>query len=85
MKLIVEQDYDGYFERLTKQIVGYVRNPKYKEVVVTSGPYRLDAVSVYKISDDAVRLDYYAALRKGFGTLTEQNMRDVAKLLEKGE
>jgi hypothetical protein len=83
VNIVVERDYDGYFEGLTKRIVSMVKSPKYTTVIVTAGPYRPNAVSVNKVRDrdDAVHLDYYSALRTGFGRLSEQDLIDIAAML----
>lgn len=82
-EIIVKQDFDGYFERVARQIASYALAPKFKRIIVTAGPYRSDALTVNKVKDDpeAINLDFYSAIRNGFGQLTETDLREAAKLI----
>lgn len=83
MDIIIKSDFDGYFERLTRQIVSLAQSPKAKRVIVTAGPYRCDALTVNKVKDDpdAVNLDFYSAIRNGFGSLSQEDLIQAAKLI----
>ena len=80
-QIIVKSDYDGYFESLARKILGYAENPKYKFIEVTAGPYRADALSVRRVDDTTVQLDFYSAIRNGFGSLSENDLVEAAKLI----
>lgn len=82
MQIIIQKDFDGYFESLTKRIVAMVKSPKYKTVNVTAGPYRPYAMDIRKVDDDTILIDYYSAIRNGFGSLSEQDLVEAAALLE---
>lgn len=81
MNIIVGSDYDGYFEGLTKRIVALVTNPKYETVIVSAGPYRAYSMYLTKIDDKTCGIDYYSAIRAGFGSLSEDDLISAAKLL----
>ena len=83
MDIIVKSDFDGYFEHLARQIVSFADAPKYKRVIVTAGPYRPNALSINRVKDDpdAINLDFYSAIRNGFGSLSETDLVEAAKLI----
>ena len=84
-EIIVEIDYDGYFERLTRQIVEQAQHNGHKfvfnKIIVNAGPWRSVACSVDKVDDNTVRLSYYAAIRRGFGQLTDDDLVGIGALL----
>jgi hypothetical protein len=84
--IIVKSDYDGYFEGLVKHWV----NEKAKnggtftcvKIEVSAGPYRAAAVSYErKESGRVLALDFYSAIRRGFGSLSEQDVIDIQELM----
>lgn len=85
--LVVKSDYNGYFEGLARKIISLAEQAghefKYKTVIVTAGPYRSDAMTVNKVPEDetAVRIDFYSALRNGFGSLEEGDLARAGLLL----
>jgi hypothetical protein len=81
MIICVESDYGGYFEAIARKIVSLAPNPKYKRMIVTAGPYRLYALTVDKVDDETVQLDFYSAIRAGFGSLSENDLIEAAKLI----
>lgn len=82
MKVVVESDFDGYFERLAHKIVALVKKPKYETVTVSAGPWRSYGMAVNKVDDKTVNLDFYSAIRTGFGALSDEDLAGAAKLLE---
>lgn len=82
IEIETKSDFDGYFTSLTKQIVALVNNPRYSKVVVTAGPYRAYGMAISRIDDDTAGIDFYSALRAGFGSLTQQDLVDAAAMLE---
>ena len=85
VEVMVEHDFDGYFEHLTRRILARAdalgHALKYRRVVVDAGPWRADALSVIHVDADTVRLEYYSALRKGFGSLSAEDLDAAARLL----
>ena len=79
-KLIVLNDYDGYFEALVRGWMGHVTNPKHHTVQVSAGPYRPDALT-YSSKNGVITLDFYSALRTGFGQLSAQDIAEIIELL----
>ncbi len=81
----VKTDFDGYFERLTKKIVEIateMNKPfRFERIEVTAGPYRCDALTINRVDEKTVNMDYYSAIRTGFGRLTEEDLQEAAKLL----
>jgi hypothetical protein len=86
-KVVVERDYDGYFERLTNswldRAIELGHDFKYHTIVITSGPYRSSVVTVNALPSNPgeVNLDFYAASRVGFGSLSEQDVLGIIELL----
>jgi hypothetical protein len=87
-QIIVEMDYDGYFERLGRRIVELAENtgkPLWCEtVVITAGPYRTYALDVSRRDPSTAHLDFYSAIRKGYGSLPEADLQRAADLLLQG-
>jgi Uma2 family endonuclease len=83
-ELRVHSDYDRYFERLVDSWIMRKRDEggtfKHAYVVVTAGPYRPDAVTT-RSQDDALHIDFYSALRTGFGSLSESDVQAIMELL----
>lgn len=82
-KLTVEKDYDGFFEAWVR---GWMERKapdayQHKEIVITAGPYRPYAVSFDKTEDGVLRLDFYSALRAGFGGLLESDIKEIIDLM----
>ena len=82
--IITLQDYDGFFEGCVQDMVKLKveRGGKFNHhtIKVDAGPYRSSAVS-YTSKDGVITLDFYAALRTGFGSLSEQDIWDIIELL----
>lgn len=77
----VKKDYDGYFERLVKGWVAKKKGDfKHKKIVISSGPWRSDAIS-YQSDGETIVLDFYAALRNGFGWLSAKEQEEIIELL----
>lgn len=84
-EIVVESDFDGYFERLTRKIVDDAAERghefKHKKAVVSAGPWRAQALRVVSLDAETVSVDYYSALRTGFGALSEDDTRAAGELL----
>ena len=80
MDVHVETDYDGYFERLVRSWIARVAHPKHRRVLISAGPWRPYAVK-YTSSGSTLHLDFYAALRSGFGELSKQDVADILQVL----
>ena len=82
--LIVRQDYDGYFEGLVNSWLEHKRHSgvpfNHVEVVISAGPYRPYAVS-YEKDGGSIHLDFYSALRTGFGSLGNDEVEAIIELL----
>ena len=85
LEIVVERDFDGYFEHLARRILARAdalgHALKYRRVVVDAGPWRADALRVVHVDDATVRLEFYSALRKGFGSLSGADLDGAARLL----
>lgn len=83
-EIVVEQDYDDYFLRLVQNWIGEQRKrglkSRHQKIVVEACPYNSTAVSARSDGETTLHLEFYAALRTGFGRLTE---RDVEALITK--
>lgn len=80
-KITVESDFDGYFERLIYSWCAMHSGEfKHDEIVITAGPYRSSAVSFVK-KERVLHLDFYSALRNGFGSLSDQDIVQLVEML----
>lgn len=81
--LDVQKDYDGFFERLVRSLLAMRDTaPRSKKIVVTAGPYRPSAVSYHWDEETkTMYLDFYSALRTGFGSLSHEDKQSLADLL----
>jgi hypothetical protein len=83
-ELRVHSDYDGYFEQLVDRWIQRKRNAggrfKHTAVKITAGPYRADAVTTTS-KDGVLHLDFYSALRTGFGSLSEDEIDEIIELM----
>jgi hypothetical protein len=65
----VECDYDGFFESLVREWLAEQKKrglvTRSKMVVISSGPYRTNAVTCKRYPDDVLSIDFYSALRTG--------------------
>lgn len=80
----VQSDYDDYFHHLVE---GWVDRKeaegglfRHKKIVISAGPYRSSAVS-FRSGDGVISLDFYSALRAGFGGLSATDVTEIIKLL----
>lgn len=81
----VDRDYDGYFEALVTRWIdekaaegGEFRSAR---IVVSAGPYRPHAVETCGGADGTLFMDFYSALRAGFGSLSDDAVRKIKALL----
>lgn len=90
VELVIERDFDGYFEQLVKSWLGRLRTvPKHDKVIVTAGPGRQDAVSYVSRTEpesgggtrNVITLDFYSALRNGFGELRKDEVENLLKII----
>jgi hypothetical protein len=83
-ELRVNSDFDRYFEQLVDGWIAAKRAAggtfKHDVVMVTAGPYRSSAVSFHS-KNGTLHLDFYSALRNGFGSLSAQDVVEIKELL----
>lgn len=82
-KLTVISDYDGFFESLVRRWLAELRTPpKHREILISAGPYRAQAVEVLESKDkQSIHLDFYSALRAGFGSLSDLDEARIKEML----
>lgn len=74
----IVRDFDGYFERFTKELMTKVGNPRIKAVEINAGPYRPYSVDCKFDKDTGtLKFDYYSAIRAGFGMITSQERESL--------
>ena len=77
----VLSDYDGYFESLVRLWIDKKTDPlKHSKFIISAGPWRSSVVT-YKSEADTLYLDFYSAFRKGFGELSEQEVKEIIEIL----
>ena len=83
-EVVVEKDYDGYFEGWVKALVKKKAEQgtpfKHTKIVVTAGPWRPYAVT-FVSKDGVLHLDWYSALRTGFGSISKEETAELEELL----
>jgi hypothetical protein len=78
----VNSDYDGYFESLVKGWLKKKENFNHDIISISAGPWRSAAVSYESFTKEKrIHLDFYSALRTGFGLLTESDVAEIIDLL----
>lgn len=82
VEIIAESDYDGYFEEYVRQMVANKGEDKvkHKKIVITAGPWRDYAVS-FVDKGDTLHLDFYSALRTGFGKIEVGELMQLIEML----
>jgi len=79
--IIVEKDYDGYFESLVRSWIKQHKEAGnkflHKTLRIVSGPYRSSAVTMRSDGESRMTLDFYSAIRSGFGELTDEDVQDI--------
>lgn len=86
IELIIEKDWDGYFERLVKS---WIEDKKkegkeflHKVLVVTGAPFQGSAVTyIDNAEEHKLTLSFYPALRRNFGTLTQSDTDEIIEML----
>lgn len=82
--ITIDRDYDGYFERLVRSWVDQKQQSgqpfKHGNIVVDAGPYRSAALH-YHIKDGVLHLDFYSAIRNGFGGIPDEDIPRILELL----
>lgn len=68
----LREDFKPYFEDRLNEVKDYITNPNIKKIVVTAGPYRPYGANASWIDpfNGIISLDFYSALRTGFGQLS---------------
>jgi hypothetical protein len=80
-EIVVERDYDGYFESLVQEWVERKEGEfKHHKIHIYSGPWRSSAVT-YESKDGEIFFDFYSALRVGFGSLSSHEVLQIIDLL----
>lgn len=76
--ICVKKDYDGYFTGL---VLSWCKSKttefKSKAIILSAGPYRPDAVSCYHDHEGRLHIDFYAAIRAGFGGLSTEDVNAI--------
>ena len=67
-QVVVERDFDGYFEAQVRRILTSLPTSPYRVVRIRAVPFLPDAVQ-YRAAGDEILLLFYAALRRGFGSI----------------
>ena len=79
--IVIERDFDGYFEHLVRGWIKKQREmglkSRHHTVKIDAGPYRSDAVSCRPDGEGGILLDFYSAIRTGFGSLRDQEIQDI--------
>lgn len=80
-EVVVVNDFDGYFARLVDGLIErHEGDFKHKTIRITAGPWRPYAVD-YHSDGETITLDFYSALRAGFGSLSDEDLTELSKLL----
>lgn len=75
-KITVLNDYNGYFERLVRRWLKECPSGR-SEIVISASPYRSCAVSCRVDQENVLHLDFYSAIRNGFGSLSKHDVDEL--------
>jgi hypothetical protein len=78
--IVVEKDYEGFFERLVKTWCESKKTPwKCDTIVVIAGPWRDSAVTCWYDKDNSktLHIDFHSELRRDFGNLSREDTQAV--------
>jgi hypothetical protein len=82
-EVVIERDYDGYFEKTVRSWVAekveHGEKFLHSTIVVDSGPYRSCAVDCTSDGVGKLTLDFYSAVRNGFGRLEDRHVASIKK------
>ncbi len=78
-KIVVENDYDGYFEGLVRSWYANLERegikPLRKKVVVTCGTHSLTPlIAVVLDGGETLRLDFFVSISLGYGEVTNGDL-----------
>ena len=77
-QIIIERDFDGYFEGQVRQILASLSTSPYRIVRIRATPFLPDAVQ-YRVTGDEILILFYAALRRGFGKIDWAMVGDLLR------
>lgn len=63
VEIIIESDFDRFFEKLTKNFFEQVKNPNISKVIVNARPFRPYDLDIKRIDAETIKIDYYSAIR----------------------
>lgn len=78
--IIVERDYNGYFEALVRALCKRKTTPwKCDTIVISSGPFRVDAVTCWHERDNSrmLHIDFYSSIRGSYGGLSNEDANSI--------
>lgn len=72
----LRDDFKSYFKNRVENIVSKLTNEDVKLIVVTAGPYRPYGAAISWIDpfNGIINIDWYSALRTGFGNVTDDEI-----------
>lgn len=83
-EVVIESDYEGYFEALVREWIKRKQCSqvpfKHTRIVINAGPWRAYTVTA-ESKGDTLHLDFYAALRRGFGGLSHEDAASIVARL----
>lgn len=83
-EVVVVMDFDGYFEAMVRGMVkdkiAAGQQFKHARIEVEGVPFLMSAAE-YRSSGGTIRLQFYPALRTGFGSLSDEDKVAIRDLL----
>jgi hypothetical protein len=80
-EIVVGNDYEGFFFRLVTKWVDELAKrglkARHQKITITAGAWRASAVSLESDAKGSLTVDFYAAIRAGFGSLTGEEQEDI--------
>ena len=77
-QIIIERDFDGYFESRVRQILASFSSSPYRIVRIRVAPFLPNAVQ-YRVTGDEILILFYASLRSGFGEIDWAMVGDLLR------
>lgn len=74
----MKDEFRPYFENRMNNIVPKITNDKIKKIIVTAGAFRAYGASITWVYEEQgiVNIDWYSALRAGFGQVSDSDLID---------
>jgi hypothetical protein len=80
--IVIDRDFDNYFKELVESWIEQKLKSsdpvfKSKKIIIDAAPYRMYAVQCKVEEEGALRIEFYSAIRTGFGSLSKADIISI--------